>query len=151
MSERIVEATIVIKNEAEKVISAFTEFEMLKDWWKVERSLVEKRQGGTYILLWGIKENGIEYVSSGIIDEYNPKAILKVNNFAYICPNRPVLGNMTLEISVKERNDKSKVHLKQIGYQDGKHWDWYYNAVSKVWPEMLNVLKKYLENQNSNR
>jgi len=150
MSIRKVEANIVIKSEAEKVLSAFTEFEMLEDWWNVERGLVEKRIGGTYLLLWGITDKGIEYISSGIIGEYDPKTVLKVNNFTYICSDRPILGNMTLEVYVEAKEGKSMVHLKQSGYKEGKDWDWYYNAVSKVWPEMLNALKRYLERQNSN-
>lgn len=145
MLKRKVETSIIIESKPEKIIAAFTEFEMLKDWWNVERSLVDKRRGGTYMLLWGIKDKGIEYISLGIIEEYEPKVILKIKNFVYVCPDRPVLGNMTLEVRVEKRKGQSKVHLCQAGYQNGMHWDWYYSAVSKVWPEMLHVLKQYLE------
>ncbi|MEM8510209.1 MAG: SRPBCC family protein [Bacteroidota bacterium] len=151
MLKRKVEASIVIACEAEKIIAAFTAFEMLKDWWSVERSFVEKSRGGTYMLLWGITAKGIAYISSGTIEEYDPNTILKVRNFAYVCPDRPVLGNMTLTIRIEKHDGKSKVHLCQSGYQNGTHWDWYYNVVSKVWPEMLTVLKQYLENKPPNQ
>ena len=148
MPKRKVEVVVTIESEAERIISAFMEFEILRDWWNVERSLVEKRLGGNYILLWGIKEKGIEFVSTGIIDAYDPKEILRIKNFAYICSDRPVFGDMILEIRLEEQHGKSKVHLKQTGYKDGKHWDWYHNTVSKVWPQTLNALREYLENQN---
>ncbi|WP_422103875.1 SRPBCC family protein [Winogradskyella sp.] len=146
MSARKVEVNIIIKTNPVKIIQAFTEFGMLKDWWDVDRSYIDKRLGGTYTLIWGISDEGLKYVSTGIIDEYNPEQILKIKNLSYISTERPVLGGMTLEIRVEEQpNENAKVYLCQDGYQNGKHWDWYYDAVSQAWPQMLNLLKDYLE------
>ncbi|MEM7486095.1 MAG: SRPBCC domain-containing protein [Bacteroidota bacterium] len=147
MSPRKVEASLVIKGRAEKIIQAFTDIELLKDWWNVEKCLINKITGGIYTLVWGISDDGFQYVSTGIIEQYIPDNILKIKDFVYLSPKRPILGPMTLEIHAEQRPDESTtVYLCQDGYGEGEHWDWYYNAVSKAWPDMLNVLKEYLEN-----
>lgn len=146
MSPRKVEVSLVIKGKAEKIIEAFTDFEMLKDWWNVEKCLINKMVGGIYTLVWGISDDGFQYVSTGIIEQFNPKNILKIKDFIYLSPKRSVLGPMTLEIRAKQQPDESTIlYLCQDGYQHGEHWDWYYKAVSKAWPDILNVLKEYLE------
>ena len=53
---RKVEATININCSPEKIIEAFTESNKLHDWWQVEQTLIEKRNGGVYTLAWNITD-----------------------------------------------------------------------------------------------
>ncbi|TNE65969.1 MAG: hypothetical protein EP344_02720, partial [Bacteroidetes bacterium] len=62
---RKVETSIEIQAGPDAVIAAFTEPEPLRGWWGVERSLVEKRPGGLYVLAWQISGQGFGYISSG--------------------------------------------------------------------------------------
>jgi uncharacterized protein YndB with AHSA1/START domain len=50
---RHVKSQIEIAVLPEKVILAFTDKELLKGWWGVERSLIELKQGGIYTPAWG--------------------------------------------------------------------------------------------------
>jgi hypothetical protein len=52
---RRVELSISIQSKPENIISAFTEFEMLHEWWAVERALVHKKVGGIYTLAWALQ------------------------------------------------------------------------------------------------
>ncbi len=143
--QRKVEVTLPIKSSSTNIIKAFTDPTMLKNWWNVERCLIDKQQGGVYTLVWGILPERLQYISSGIIKEYDENHVLHVENFIYVSTERPVLGPMDLRIVVWPRNTGNEINLVQSGYQEGVHWDWYYLAVKAAWPKMIAHLKKYLE------
>ncbi|TRX60608.1 SRPBCC domain-containing protein [Fulvivirga sp. M361] len=142
---RKVDAAIDIHTSPERVISAFTEPGMLRDWWGVERTLIDKKVGGIYMLTWNVSDKGFGYVSTGIIKAYRSNEELIIENFAYLNPEKSILGPMSLIVKVKQKDSISEVYLCQDGYQSGGDWDWYYEAVRQAWPDMMQVLKKYLE------
>jgi len=118
---------------------------MLRAWWDVERSLIEKRIGGLYTLVWNITDKGFGFVSTGIIKNYIPGAVLEIDNFIYLNPGIPILGPMKLTVHAKEKGIGSELYLCQDGYQNGPDWDWYYEAVQQVLPIVEKKLKEYLE------
>lgn len=140
-----VEVTIDIETTPFRIIQAFTDSNMLRDWWGVERSLIEKRNGGAYVIAWNITDKGFGYVSTGIIHEYSVKGVLDIDNFTYLNPEKAILGGMKLTVNVKEKNGKSELYLCQSNYQTGKDWAWYYEAVKQAWPAVAKTLKDYLE------
>ena len=140
-----VEVSIPIAVLPEKVIDAFTEFDLLKGWWGVERCLVEKRPSGNYALTWGITENGFQYVSSGVVKDHQPGQLLVVDHMCYFNPERPILGGMSLTVKVTPKEDGCLLNVCQDGYQTGADWDWYYEAVRTAWPQALQHLKTFLE------
>lgn len=140
-----VESRIEIKTSPEKTLDAFTDYDLLKQWWKVERALIEKRNGGVYSLAWNISEAGFKYISSGIISSFKPNEHLYIENFLYFNPEKQILGPMSLKIEVKEQGSVTKLYLCQDGYKDGKDWVWYYETVKQAWPIVLEKLKKFLE------
>lgn len=142
---RKVEVIENIKVSPDIIIYAFTDTKMLKDWWGVERTLIEKKVGGLYTLAWNISDKAIGFVSTGIIRDYNSKNTLVIDNFVYLNPDKPFLGPMTLTIRAKEKGNISELYLCQDGYQHGTDWDWYYEAVKQAWPTVLQTLKRYLE------
>jgi len=130
-----------------KVILAFTDSELLRGWWGVERSLIEPKPGGLYTIAWGISENGIKYVSSGIIKKYDPAGLLHVEKYIYLNPEKNFLGPMELEIRTTANEGGCNVYLRQGPYPENVNadWDWFYEAVVNAWPTVLQELKKYLE------
>lgn len=144
---RKVEVTIEISTSPAKVIAAFTDPGMLRDWWSVERTLIDKKPGGVYTLAWNITDKGFGFVSTGVIREYQPNSKLIIDNFTYLNPEKSILGPMTLTIKAQPKGDKTEFYLCQDGYQDGSDWDWYYNAVSQAWPTVADTLKNYLEKE----
>ncbi len=145
-----VEVTIEINTTGEKVISAFTDRQMLHDWWQVDRTLIEKKVNGLYTLAWNIGANGFGFVSSGIIKEYVSGSLLVIDKFVYLNPGKSFLGPMTLTIKVTSKKNSVELYLCQDGYQEGSDWDWYYQAVQTAWPIVLKELKNYLE-KNGNQ
>lgn len=143
---KLVEASIDLDFTPQEVLDLFIKPEHLKAWWGVDRSLIDLRHGGLYSLVWQNKEKCIEYVSSGIIDEYLPACQLKIKNLVYINPQRPILGPMQLLVmTTPVGNHSTQLTVVQSGYQEGSDWDWLYKAVLQAWPEVLLQIKKYLQ------
>ena len=142
---RKVESTIVVNVPPAKVIRAFIDAGMLRAWWSVERALVEPKVGGVYTLAWGVSEKGFGYVSTGVIKSYDPESTLVVDNLVYMNPERPLFGPMSLTVKATKSGTGTEVYLCQDGYQQGADWDWYYEAVTHAWPEVLKNLKSYIE------
>jgi uncharacterized protein YndB with AHSA1/START domain len=142
---RKVEVFMEIFTEPERIIQAFTDPDMLRGWWEVERALIEKRIGGLYTLAWNITDRGFGFISSGIIKNYQPGSILEIGDFIYLNPGISILGPMSLIVRVKKKRDGAELYLCQDGYQNGPDWDWYYEAVKQAWPAVAKTLKEYLE------
>jgi hypothetical protein len=141
-----VEINLPIQAPAKKIISAFLDPHMLKDWWSVERTLIEQKVGGTYLLAWNVTPQGFGYVASGVIGEFDPGHSLIIENYCYLNPERAILGPMRLIVRAWHLDDQTtQLYLCQDGYQQGGDWDWYYQSVKQAWPMVGDVLKNYLE------
>ncbi len=145
MVKREVRAEIEVHVRPEEVFRAFTNVQMLRQWWGVNRGLVEEREGGVWGLAWGVGEQGFRYVTTGVIRSFRPYRQIEIDNLVYFNPERPVLGPMHLSIGVHEGREETLVSILQDGYQQGADWDWYYQAVVVGWPHALTRLKEYLE------
>lgn len=137
----------IVNVSSKKVIEAFTEPAMLKNWWGVERCFIEKRSGGIYTLLWDISAKGFGYVSTGIVKSYSPGSTLEIEKFIYMNPDKSILGPMELLIKAEENDGDTELYLCQSGYQKGGDWHWYYEAVKEAWPLTLKKLKGFLETE----
>jgi uncharacterized protein YndB with AHSA1/START domain len=142
---RSVESSVLIKLPPDKVLNAFTNPEELWQWWGVERSLIELKKGGLYALIWEISDQGMGYVTTGIIKEYIPGCQLSIEDMAYCNPGRPILGPLKLLILTTPEKNMTSLTVVQSGYQTGKDWDWYYESVKTAWPAVLTQLRDYLE------
>jgi hypothetical protein len=142
---RKVEATVEISCSAERIFDAFIQPQLLKQWWKVDRSLIEPRQGGVYSLAWNVSKEGFQYVSTGVITVFQPSKEFLVDHFVYFNPDRPILGPTYLSIKLGELRSSTKLNLVQGGYQAGEDWNWFYDAVKDAWPKVLVDLKNFLE------
>lgn len=148
---RNVDTSLIIKSTSEDLIDAFVNPRTLKQWWLVEKSLIEPKVGGAYTLIWNINANGVGYVMSGSILAFNPKSQLIITNLVYINPQRPVLGPMTLTVEASTEEGLTKLYICQDGYGKGEDWDWYYDAVKKAWPLAIDNLKQYIEKEEAER
>ncbi len=145
---KAVTVQIQIHTPPEQVINAFTEPEMLNAWWGVEKSLIQKQAGGLYTLAWQVSEQGMGYISTGIISRYEPARELVIRDLVYLNPAKSFLGPMQLSIQTKERKGVTDVQLCQDGYREGADWNWYYHAVQEAWPQVMQGLKAWLEQEH---
>lgn len=146
-SARKVSRSVQIQASAERVWRAFLEPEQMKQWWGAARGLVEEHKGGVWAVAWGDSEQGYKNVVSGVLKSFQPNKRLRIEPLVYFNPERPVLGPMRLSISVKEKEGRTRVSVRQDHYGEGPDWDWYYDAVVKGWKDTLGNLKQFLERQ----
>ncbi len=142
---RKVENSITINVKPSKVFASFLDARMLRDWWGVERTLIEPKKEGSYALAWGITETGFTYVTTGVICKYEEFKLIEINNFLYFNPRTNILGPTVLRIEIDAVDEVSLLTVCQSGYLDGEDWDWYHDAVEDSWPGVLISLKNYLE------
>ena len=144
---RKVEATVDINCSAEQIFNAFIQSSLLKQWWNVDRCLIEPQQGGVYSLAWNVSKEGFQYVSTGIITVFNPAKELMIDHFVYFNPEKSILGPTFLFVKLEENVSSTRLNLVQGGYQYGGEWDWFYDAVKDAWPKVLLDLKSFLERE----
>jgi len=142
---REVRAEIRINAPADRCLQGFINVETMRQWWGVDRGLVEPKPGGMWALAWERSEHGFRYVSTGRIKAYSSGKYLDIENLVYFNPDHVVFGPLRLTILVKTKNGGTHLSLVQDGYGEGPEWDWYYDAVLHAWPRALEALKKFLE------
>lgn len=142
---RSVTNSVAINANQEKVFSAFLKPKMLRDWWGVERTFIETKAGGNYAMVWGISKTGFSYITTGVLEEFEPSTSILISNFLYFHPKKPVLGPSKLKIEIDGDGEESLLTVIQYEFQEGEHWDWYFNVVKNSWPGVLVNLKNYLE------
>jgi uncharacterized protein YndB with AHSA1/START domain len=140
-----VEASIDVDTSPQLAMDAFILPQHLQGWWGVERSFIELKPGGLYSLAWQISGTGIKYISTGVISAYQAGKKLQIDKLVYFNPDKPILGPLELTFEVEPTGSGTKISVCQAGYQEGEHWQWYYEAVVQAWPMVLKELKLYLE------
>lgn len=142
---RFVETTINVQAAPDAVLRAFTDVEAMRQWWGVDRGLVESREGGVWALAWKASAEGFQYAMTGSITKLRPERTLVISNLVYFNADRSLLGPMALSINAMPDDKGTTMTIRQDGYQDGPDWDWYYDAVRAAWPNAAKQIKNFLE------
>jgi hypothetical protein len=146
---RTVETRIRVAAKPEAALGAFLHVNAMREWWHVERGLVEPREGGVWAIAWECSEHGFKYVITGRLASVDLARRLVISEMLYFNPDRPVLGPMTLTVEAVPVENGCELAIRQEGYRDGSDWDWYYKAVSWAWPEVAKDIKQFLETPSS--
>jgi hypothetical protein len=142
---RTVQASIMTSSAPERALAAFLDPGDLRSWWGVGRALVQPHKGGLYALAWGVTTETFAYITTAVVGEYEPGRLLRLDNYTYFNPARPILGPMSLTVRARiEGAGGACIEVIQDGYGDGPDWDWYYEAVRGAWPMALGALRDYL-------
>ncbi len=142
---RTVEASIRTSASPQDVLAAFLGIEHLKNWWGVDRCLIQVREGGIWACAWERSEAGFRYAGTGIIARYVEEESLRIEKMIYFNADHAILGPLNLTVTVGRISGQTQVSVLQDGYGRGTDWDWYYESVADSWPRVLKALKEYLE------
>lgn len=112
-STRTVETTVNLDAEPRRVIRAFLEGADLKGWWRVTRSLVEAKPGGTWCIAWdGFGENKTNHSWMGVIRELDKRQLV-IDPPVLNEPNRPILfGPLGLEVLPEAADGGTKLTVR---------------------------------------
>jgi uncharacterized protein YndB with AHSA1/START domain len=142
---RSVETTKHMPVSPDRVIEAFLDAEELASWWKVSRSLTERKQGGIWSVAWddwGADETQHAWI--GVIDEVTADKLV-IGHLVMLEPDMPLLGPMQLEIRVESAEGGSIVSVSHRGYGYGDHWDSFYQEVVAGWDHVLGDLQAWFD------
>jgi uncharacterized protein YndB with AHSA1/START domain len=140
---RSVETTRIISASPEEVLDAFIDDTGLKGWWKVSRSLVERKQGGVWSITWDDwGEEKTQHAWIGVIEELTPNRLL-IGNLVMMEPDMPLFGPMQLEISVEPAAGGTSVTVSHRGYRYGDHWDTMFELVINGWDHVLGDMETW--------
>jgi len=145
-TDRAVRAEIQIGVRALAVTRALTEFERLKEWWGVDRVLIDERADGPWTLTWlPTDAEPARGVLCGTIRSLRHSSHLHVQRLVFISPDRPILGPFSLTFEARERGTSTQLSVVQEGFGAGDDWDWYRSLVADSWPRDLEALRTCLE------
>ena len=144
---RSVDTTATVSASPERVLQAFLNDDDLEAWWKVSRSLVEKKVGGVWSVTWdGWGPEKTQHTWVGIIETITPQSLV-VGHLVMIEPDMPLLGPMQLEIAVKPAAGGSAVTVSHRGYRYGDHWDSIYDSVVQGWDHVLDDMQEWFREE----
>lgn len=141
---RAVETKIKVAASPEAAVRAFLDLQAMKQWWHVERGLVQAYERGVWALAWERSEHGFKYVITGRIASLEPRRLV-ITEMLYFNPDRPVFGPMSLTVEAAPILEGCELTIQQDGYGNGADWGWYYKVVSWAWPEVAKDIKGFLE------
>lgn len=144
-SDHKVGISVAINAAPAEVLHGFFDAQALAHWWAVARCLIEPRPNGIWALAWRPSENGYQYITSGIIREFDfPRQVI-IDSLVYFNPEFSILGPMRLGLRCDGDEKQSTLSVVQTGYGTGLDWERYYHAVADGWTDALTALKNYLE------
>ncbi|MDX1403312.1 MAG: SRPBCC domain-containing protein [Woeseiaceae bacterium] len=140
---RTVETTRIIPATPQQVLDAFLDDGGLKAWWKVSRSLVERKQGGIWSITWDDwGEDKTQHAWVGEIDELTSDRIV-IGRLLMIEPDMPLFGPLQLEIRAEPVDGGTSLTVLHRGYQYGDHWDRIYELVVNGWDHVLGDMQTW--------
>lgn len=142
---RAIEAKIVVNVAPDKALSEFLNMQGIQQWWGATGGLIDAKEGGVWSLHWKEDAGSFKYVQSGLISKYDPGRILEISNYIYLHPEHPTFGPMVLTFAVSKVANGTEVMVRQDGYLYTESWNWYYDAVTLAWPQVLEQYADYLQ------
>ena len=138
---REVVTTVTIPAEPERVLRAFLDEDDLRGWWKVSRSLVEEKVGGTWALTWDdYGDEKTTHVWTGVIQEIGPRRLL-IGEVVLVEPGRRLFAPLQIEVIAEPADTGCALRVVHRGYQYGADWDWIHATVIAGWRHVLGDLR----------
>lgn len=145
---QFIQSEIRIKANPELILEALLEKKHLTEWWGVDKSFIEKKDGGLYALAWMASKDGYKYVSTGQIKFYSKKSHLHLEKMLYLNYEKPILGPFNIKYDIQKFNEYSILSVKQDGFKKESDYQWLYEVSKEGWAQALVLLKTYIEKKS---
>ena len=142
---RQVRSQVSIRASADKVWGSLLDLEQIKQWWGASQGVIEPRKGGAWALAWSGEGQGYRYVVSGVIRSFAPAKRLRLEPLVYFNAEHPLPGPMRMSFSLAEKEDFTRVIVRQDPLGEAPDWELYAERATKGWREALTNLKRFLE------
>jgi len=149
--------SIEIAATVDKVFDAFFDPHALASWWQAARSVTVARPLGIYAVEWKTTTFEDEIlgplggVFHGTVMDASPPTGFFLAEAYWIPPQGDPIGPMAFEVALSASGPKTRVRIKQTGYEEGPRWRRYYEIVAEGWKVALADLKTYAEQDLASR
>lgn len=140
-----IRAQVRIRASAERVWAALVEPEQIKQWWDASETVIEPRKGGAWAVAWGGAGQGYRSVASGVIRSLKPPQRLRIEPLVCFSADSKVPGPMRMSFSVAEKGGLTRVIVRQEPIGDASQWESYAQEAVAAWRQILENLKRLLE------
>lgn len=145
---RSVITTRIMPASPETVLRAFLDDGDLEAWWKVSRSLVERKENGVWSITWDdYGEEKTQHAWSGVIEELTPNRLV-VGHLVMNEPDMELFGPMRLDIDVEAVAGSTSLTVTHSGYRYGGDWDRIYELVVDGWAHVLVEMETWMRESN---
>jgi uncharacterized protein YndB with AHSA1/START domain len=146
------DVSIVIAAPPGRVMKAFFDGAALGAWWEVARSVTTPRMLGPYAIEWAPTDfrddvlGRLGGVFRGTVMQFHADESFFVADAFWLPPEGEPIGPMALEVTLQAASEKgTRVHVTQIGFEEGPRWRRYYEVIGVGWERALASMKSLLE------
>ena len=146
------DVSIVIAAPPGRIMKAFFDGAALVAWWEVARSVTTPRTLGPYAIEWAPTDfrdallGRLGGVFRGTVMQFHAGESFFVADAFWLPPEGEPIGPMALEVTLQAASgEKTRVHVRQTGFEEGPRWRRYYEVIGVGWERALGSLKSLLE------
>jgi len=145
------DASIVIRAPASRVLKAFFDTDALGAWWQVSHAVATPRALGPYVVEWAPTDfsdgvlGRLGGVFRGTVMQFDPGAGFFVADAYWLPPDGEPIGPMALEVSCTPVGNSTRLRVTQNGFEESDRWRRYYEVIGVGWERALASLKSLLE------
>jgi uncharacterized protein YndB with AHSA1/START domain len=146
-----VDVAITIAAPAGRVLKAFFDPDALSAWWQVVHAVTTPRTLGPYAVEWEPTPFADDLlgrlggVFRGTVVQFTPDGGFFVGDAYWLPPDGDPIGPMAFEVTCTPEGDRTRVRVRQSGYEESARWRRYYELISAGWTQALASMKALLE------
>ncbi len=146
MDARKHEHSIELPVPVERVFAILHTPSAIRAWWFASRAIVNPQQNGIWVAAWGGDEDTPDYVTSAVIQVFDPPNRLVLGDYRYFARSgqMPFKADFTTEFVVVPSESGSVLRVVQDGFPAGSIADEFYAACEKGWRDTFDSIKRYL-------
>lgn len=145
-SIRLHTAQIELPVPPERAFSILHTPSAIRGWWGAQRALVVAEPGGVWAAAWGDDEDDPDYLTSAILEVFDPPRRLRLSNYRYVAKSGrlPFEADFTVDFTVEPREHGSLLRVVQDGFPTDPIADEYYAGCEQGWHDTLRSIARFL-------
>jgi uncharacterized protein YndB with AHSA1/START domain len=123
----------------------------IRDWWFASRAIVMAREGGTWAVAWGKKEDDPDYITTATIRVFEPPRRLLLADFKYYAKlgQPPFEVDLKADFTVTPVVDGSILQVTQDGFPEDAVADSFYAACDKGWQDTFQSIIRFFADRDA--
>ena len=150
MSVRHHTAEIDLPAAPERVFSLLHTPSAIRGWWHASRAIVVPRTGGVWAAAWGDDEDAPDYLTSAIVEVFEPPRRLRLTDYRYVAQSGelPFEADFSVEFEVVPHISGSRLRVTQSGFPAAPVADEFLADCETGWHDTLASIRRFLASED---